>query len=190
MNDSLKKGLTAAIGVLFAALLGFFGFSMASNPESGLGSGQLTQLSYPAAIGTATSPVTLATTTYSNASSSVILAGGLPHLVLAGTYTPKSYGSVMYLKLERSIDNGTTFFPYDVISPGVSGTLVYNAGTSTTPGAPFVIPGEGIGTAASGTAIGFSFDLPAVADYIRVSAKEYSTSTRGTVNVQVILQSN
>lgn len=186
-NQMLKRTL-AILSLVAVAIVGVF--ALRSPTEMQLGSGgPFESINYPAAIGTASSPSTL-TTAYAGASSTVILARGLPNVTIAGSYTPRSHGSAAYLLLERSIDEGTTFKPYTVISPTANDIDVYTNGTSTTSGIPFLIPGTGIGGATSGTAITFSFDLTAPADYIRVSAKEFTTSTAGTLNVQLQLSSN
>lgn len=146
----------------------------------------------PVVIGSATVPVTL-TSAYTGAgaaSSSRIAVDGYPNLVLAGTYTPNTYGAKVFILLTRSIDGGVTYLPYETISPQSDGTLINTNGTGTTNGSPFVIPGNALGTTASGTAIGFSFDLTAVADFVKVSAKEVTTSTAGTLNVQIKGASN
>lgn len=143
------------------------------------------------AIGSSSSPSTLSsTTTYSNTSSSALMVKGMPNIAFAVQYTPKSYGSSVYILLERSIDNGATFFPYGTLTTESADTLVNSSGTRSTAGTPFVIPGNDVGTATSGTTIKISWDLSLVADYIRLSAKESTTSTFGTLSTQVKMLSN
>lgn len=151
--------------------------------------GPLEMIPYPTAIGSVASPSTLATTTYNNVSSTLINVGGLPNFAFNVGYTPKSYGSRLFVLIERSFD-GVNFYPYSTITPESNDVLVNTSGSSTTTGIPFVIPGNAIGTAASGTRITASFDLTVAASYIRVSAKESSTSTAGTANVEAYFTSN
>jgi hypothetical protein len=186
LTDKSKVIIAALVPVVLAACAFFL---RPSAPTGDLGHGGSLTNAWYNAIGTQSSPSTLSTS-YNGASSSQILATGVPHLAIAGTYTPKAYGSGLFLRLERSLDNGNTWMPYNVISPGATGVLVYTSGSSTTSGAPFIVPGEGQGVATSGTALGFSFDLPIVADRIRIAAKEQTTSTAGTLNLQVMLQTN
>lgn len=139
------------------------------------------------AFGTADSFATM-NQTYS--SSTALRALGLSNVVIAGNYIPKSYGSRLYLVLERSVDNGATYQNYGTLTPETGDVLVNTNGTSTTGGTPFVIPGNAIGSAASGTSIGFSYDLSIAADYIRIAAKEYSTSTSGTAHIILFASNN
>ena len=133
------------------------------------------------AFGSASSPATL---TQSYATSSAMRIQGLSNLVLAGTYTPKSHNSVLYLAIERSVDYGQTYYPYQTITPSTDRVSVWSNNFVTSSNAvPYVIPGSL--SAASGTAITFSFDATVAGDYVRVAAKEYTTSTAGTFNVQL-----
>lgn len=110
---------------------------------------------------------------------------GLSNVVIGGTWTPRSYGSVLYLQIERSLDNGVTYVPYDTITPSTDRISVYNNGFVTSSvGIPFQVPGAG--TSASGTTQTFSFDTTLAADYIRVGVKENTTSTAGTAYVQLL----
>lgn len=133
------------------------------------------------AFGTASAPATL---TQIYATSSAMRIQGLSNLVLAGTYLPKSHNSVLYLALERSVDYGQTYYSYQTLTPSTDRVSVWSNNFVTSSNAvPYVIPGSLI--AASGTAITFSFDATAAGDYVRVAAKEYTTSTAGTFNVQL-----
>jgi hypothetical protein len=190
----MKRILIVAGAVILAVIVAVFAIrTIRSLRTAVLGSGgPMTVNDYPTAIGTVAVPLTL-TSSYTaggSASSTALLNEGLPNTVISGTYTPKSYGSVLYLLVSRSVDGGSTYKPYSVLSPEAGDVLVYTNGTSTTTGIPFVIPGTGIGTAASGTAITFSYDLTMAGDYLKVAAKEYTTSTYGTANVQVQVSSN
>lgn len=184
-----SKRFLAAVGAVLLFLGGLvsrYAPPVDQNADLGHG-GAFESVNYVAAIGTSASPATL-TTAYSGASSTPMTAMGLPNMTIAGTYTPRSYGSKALLLLERSIDNGATYQPYTVLEPRSTDVLVYTSGSSTTSGIPFIIPGTGGST--SGTAIGFSFDLSVVADFIRLSAKEMTTSTAGTISVRSVLTSN
>lgn len=182
------------IGVVLAALVSVIAVLPDRNKDAILGGVGFNYESvhYPSAIGSASSPVTLKGT-FSGAgaaSSSQIAIDGFPNVTIAGTYTPKSHGSFMYLQVQRSIDNGTTFVPYMTITPETSDVLVNYNGTSSIAGSPFVIPGNASGTTASGTAITWSFDLTLLADYIKIFAKEVTTSTFGTLNAQIMAGTN
>lgn len=190
MNQKITLYISIALGAALLVLVGAnAGWFFRSSPDvAALGSGgPFESDNYPNAIGSSASPSTL-TSSYNGTSSTVILAGGHPNVVLGGTYTPKSFGSKMYLRLERSIDNGVSFLPYGVLSYGATSTAVYMNGASSTNGVPYIIP-SGFDSA-SGTQYTFSFDLTLSADYIRLSAKEDTTSTAGTVNVKALLTSN
>lgn len=194
MNKNLKA-LLACVGILF--FIGLCALTLKGPDKTGeetvLGHGGPLEMIPVLAIGSEASPVTVATTTFSNASSSIITAGGLPNLAFVIGYTPASYGSRLALLLERSFD-GTNFYPYATITPE-SGDVLINSSGTTTGGVtftspPFLIPGNALGTAVSGTRITTSFDLTLAAGWIRLSAREVSTSTRGTTNIGVYLTSN
>jgi len=177
----LVAGILVIVGVIFAVGIA----SRNDNDPQQFGSGgPFESVGYSAAIGSATAPATL-TAAYTGASTTPMISRGLPNVVLAGRYTPASYGSTMSLRVERSIDNGVTYQPYSVLSYGTTSTQVYSDPTN---GIPYVVGTPG--TSASGTAIGFSFDLTLAADYIRVSALESTTSTAGVVYLQTQLSSN
>lgn len=189
MNEQQKR--IALIGGLLAVLI--LGVVLLRWPRSGDGSelghgGPFESINYVDAIGSAASPATI-TSQYGNTTSTEMNSVGLPNVVFGGSYTPKSYGSQLFLLLERSLDGGTTYKPYAVLGPTTTSTIVYVDGASSTAGIPFIIP-TGTGIATSGTAINFTFDLTLVADRIRIRAKESTTSTRGTLNLQAILSSN
>lgn len=145
-----------------------------------------TQSARYALFGTLASPSTLTTsfTAAGSVSSTPRLVKNMPNIVVAGTYTPYSHGSVLQILVERSIDDGSTFEPYNLLEAESGAILVH---TSSTTGMPFIIPGDGMAT--SGTAQEFSFDLTLAADYIRISAREITTSTAGTVFAKLYFQS-
>jgi len=161
-----------------------------NQPVLGLG-GYFEGLNYNA-IGTATVPVTLTNsyTAAGSASSTQMGSLGLPNISVSGEYTPKSYGSVAYILVERSIDGGVSYQPYQTITPEVADVLLNTNGSSTTNGSPFIVPGNALFTSASGTAIGFSFDVSLVADYVKIFVKESTTSTAGVFYAQVKATSN
>lgn len=174
------------IAVLVVA--GVVGYKLLSRPA--FGAIVPTQSTRYNALGSAASPVTLNTTFNSN-SSTMMLSRSLSHVAFAGTYTPKTTNAVMYLKLERSLDSGVTFYPYSELQVTPTQVLVYSDSfaTSTSSAAPFLIPGDG--TSTSGTDIGFSWDMEIAADFLRVSlAENNGTSTPGTANLQIRLQSD
>lgn len=137
-------------------------------------------------LGTSASPITLtsAYTGAGSASTTARLMKSMPNVVVSGTYTPKSHGSVLQVLVERSIDDGVTYQPYNLLELNSNEVLVHTSGTT---GIPFRIPGSG--TAASGTAMNFSFDLTMAGDYVKISAKETTTSTAGTFYGHLLFQS-
>lgn len=138
-------------------------------------------------FGTPTSPTTL---TNSYVSSTGMRSLGLSNIVIAGNYLSKSDQSRLFIELERSVDNGATYQAYDTITPQADSVLVNTSGTSTSNGSPFIVPGNAQGSHASGTNVGFSFDLSVAADYVRVAAKESATSTSGTVYMTLFAGNN
>jgi len=123
-------------------------------------------------------------------SSSRIAIDGYPNVVLSGTYTPASYGSIAYILIQRSVDGGATYKPYVTITPEQADVLINTSGSSTSNGTPFLVPGNGLFTSASGTNINFSLDLTMVADFIKVQVKENTTSTAGTMSMQLMAGTN
>jgi len=155
----------------------------------GVGNNTIQHASYNL-VGTPTAPSTL-TALFDSTSTTGRLARGLNNIVLAGKYTPKTTNANMYIKLERSLDGGTTYVPYSLLQETTTEILVFadDFATSTSVSAPFTIPGDK--TSTSGTEIGFSFDMTIAADYLRVSlAEQNGTSTPGTANLQMLLNSN
>lgn len=189
-NAQRLLSIFAPIVAVLVIIAGIFAWNVQNKTteQTSLGhGGTFSSINY-AAIGTPASPRTL-TNSYNGASSTVLLTNGMPNIVIGGKYTPKSYGSNAYILLERSLDGGSTFVPYQTLTAESSDVLVNTSGTSTT-GTPFIVPGNNLYGSTSGTPIFFSFDVSLVADYIRISARETSTSTLGTIYVQSISQSN
>ena len=151
-------------------------------------------------IGTSAAPLTL-TNAFADAdsvSSTSVDAKGMNTVVVAGTWLPKSAGSRLYLKFQQSPD-GTNFFDrsletnipnYGTAGTGgstvASSTLVVVGATSTS-GIPYVI---GDWTTTSGTALSFSFPVKEFVggmDAIKVFAQEMTSTTHGTLHMQVNL---
>ena len=187
MND-LHKRLIGIGGAILLAVLAVLG-GASKVEETVLGAGDAFQSLSFNLVGTTSTPSTI-TNLYAGTSSTKVNVRGYPNVSLVGSYTPKSYGSAIYILVERSIDNGASFQPYSVLVPGTTQIPVYAAGASSTSGIPFLVPGAGTGSAVSGTAIGFSFDLSLAADRMRVSVKESTTSTYGTLSLEGLASSN
>lgn len=122
--------------------------------------------------------------------SSTLVTRLKPNMAIGGTYLPRAHGSYLQLRLERSLDNGVTYQPYTNLEATNSETLIH---TSSTDGTFFTFPGAI--TAASNTTYSFSFDLTMIADYVRFSAREVTTSTltgaaSGTITAVLNLQSD
>ena len=139
------------------------------------------------AIGSAASG-TILTQVY--VSSTRVKVLGLDKVVVAGSYLPRSFAPKLFLVVERSVDNGQTYYPYTVTSEGISTVGVnVNGFTTSSLGIPFQIPAiNSTASSTSGTPMLFSFqlDYPFTADYMRVAVKEQTTSTGGLVNVQIM----
>lgn len=150
----------------------------------------VTRRDYQVLIGTSTSSPATLNTSYTgagSASSTAIRVSGLPNYSLALAYTPKSYGSLAYILVERATDpDCRTYYPFTNLNPSNTKTDIYNVGASSTMGIPFVL---GNGSYASGTVQYASFDFTGVANCIKVSAKEYTTSTAGTLYSDVLITS-
>lgn len=140
---------------------------------------------YIDAIGTATtSPATLSQS-YASNTSAVLRIPGLSNIVVQGRYMPAQGGSILYIQIERSVDNGQTYYPFDNVTPSTDRTSVYsNQFVTSSTAVPYQIPGSG--NSASGTAITFSFDATIAADFVRISAKESTTGTQGTLYAQLL----
>lgn len=138
------------------------------------------------AIGSAASGAVL---TQVYVSSTRVKTLGLDKVVVSGSYTPRSFAPKLFLVVERSTDNGQTYYPYTITSESSSQINVFpNGFTTSSLGIPFQIPGALSASSTSGTTMLFSFSLPYpfVADYMRVAVKEQTTSTGGLVNVQLM----
>src|SRR3990167_1746585 len=146
MNRNMTYPQKIKLGwIVVVAVIAIIGYKLLEKPA--FGAIVPTQSTRYNAIGSASSPVTLNTTFNSN-SSTMMLSRSLSHVVFAGTYTPKTTNAVMYLRLERSLDSGTTFYPYSELQVTPTQILVYSDSfaTSTSSAAPFLIPGDGTST--------------------------------------------
>lgn len=173
----MKKSYYIILGVAIIipiALLGLFS-------RTKFGSGLVAPDRISVAIGSSASPQTL---TNSFSTSSVMRMNGTNNVAIGFDYLPKSYGSSLYIAVERSLDNGSTYVPYLTINPSTDRTYVYTSGATGTLGIPFSI---GDGTSASGTSIKGSFDFDMTADYVRFAVKESTTSTAGTLYANMLL---
>ena len=178
-----------ALGLSILAIV-IFGLSQAK-----FGGGLTSPDRVSATIGTSASPVTLNNnfTGAGSASSSALKMNGNSDVAIGFSYTPKSWGSKIYIRVDRSFDNGTSYVPYSVIDQNTTSTQVINVNTTgatgTASGVPFVIPPYGVST--SGTAITGSFTLPdLVGDYVKVYVKESTTSTYGTLYLNLFGSNN
>ena len=190
MERSIRNKIFLVGFISVSVLLGLFGLERL-RPQQEFGAIVPTQ----AARYTLFTTSTLSTSYTGGASVSTTgrLSKSLVNMVLAGFYQSNTTGARALLLVERSIDDGLTYQPYQTITPETADVLINTSGTGTSIGSPFVVPGTGAST--SGTVIGFSADLTLAADYIRVSAKEVSSSTGstvttpGTLTAKVLFQS-
>ena len=189
-----RRIITFCVGAAVILFIGWFLFARNTVKQAtdSFGGGMNFERTAALAIGSSTASSTLtASLGGGSASSSPILTKGFPNMVIAGSYLPQSYGSKMFIYILRSLDNGTTYKPYDVIESSADDVLVHvssTAGSVTGYGTPFSIPG--VGASASGTSISFSYDLTLAADYVRILVSEVTTSTAGQAHVQLLLNTN
>jgi hypothetical protein len=111
---------------------------------------------------------------------------GLSNLVIAGSYVPLASGSILYIEIERSIDYGVTWMPYNAVTVGATKADIWTSGLAgSSTGLPYVVPGGSTTLSANATTT-FSFDTTLAADYVRLKIKETTSSTAGKVNIQVL----
>lgn len=122
------------------------------------------------------------------------LAKSFGNVAFSGVYQSNTTGAKAMILLERSLDDGVTYQPYQTMTPETADVLINTSGSGTSSGSPFIIPGTG--ASASGTnPIPFSWDLSLAADYVRVSVKEVSSSTGsvlvtpGTITLRTLFTS-
>ena len=183
-------GITCAVFVI--------GLLIHFNPGS-FGSTSLNQRRNLKEIGTASAPLNL-TSNFADAaavSSTAVNTKGLNTLVVGGTYLTKNQISSLTMRLQASLDDGTTYYDYAVLQQNpsygsvsfpeagtASSTLIISGATSTA-GVPFSIGGQ-INT--SGTTFSFlTPPIPIAADFIKVTFQESTTGTHGKLHSQVFL---
>ena len=137
------------------------------------------------AIGTATTATT--TNSVYDGNTRTLVSGGLENVHLDVQYTPASQDSVLFILLEGSNDDGTTFFPMGTKSVGTTDIKFYSEGASSTVGIPIIFPGDE--TSVSGTLLTTMMDFDMVADHVRIRVRENTTSTQGTAYIRVTLTS-
>jgi hypothetical protein len=121
-------------------------------------------------------------------SSSAMIIRGMAKYAMNVAYTPKSFGSSLLLLVERSNDHDcTTYYPLSNAIETTDRTNIYNTGVTSTMGTPFVMGGNS-GVYASGTTQYASFDFDGIGGCMKVSAKEVTTSTAGTVYADLLMQ--
>jgi len=143
-------------------------------------------------LGTWAAPVTL-DDAYGENTGSALFSRYMTKLHIAGQYTPAETNSQLLLLIEFSNDPfyGASGLPTNWVpmSVQVAGTteidLYTDSGYTSTAGIPIVVPGDKTSTAA--TAINWAWDGDINANWVRVSAKEVTSDTFGTTNVEVTL---
>lgn len=179
MTNFQKKiawGTVIASCILFGLVMYFW-----PRDQQSLGHGGPLETADTFLIGTVSSGTTLSTS-YGTVSSTRVYIGSQPNVAFFVGYKPRTFGSNLYLLLERSPDSGVSWYPYNVIQPTATSTLVFSQGASSTAGIPFVYPGSGQLTA--NVTSTFSFDVTLAAGLFRISAKEDTTSTAGILYLQ------
>lgn len=139
-------------------------------------------------VGSASSAATL-TDDYTD-NTKTVLSKYLPNINLSGKYTPKAGQTdrVMYIQIEASNDNGTTFYQLATKLEGTDNIKIYVLDSALATGSnqiPITIPGELVST--GGNSYEFSFDFTLQADYIKFSVKEDGQDNFGTANLRVSL---
>lgn len=181
--EAKKSAMRVMLIILFVVLVVFLFIYKNNNNEDQLLSGQTYERVSYDAIGTASSPTT--TNSVYGGNTKTIVSGGLENLHLDIRYTPASHNSVLYVLIEGSNDNGTTYFPMGSKSVGTTDVKLYSEGVSSTVGIPITFPGDS--TTASGTLYSSMIDFDLVADHVKISAKESTTSTKGTAYIRATL---
>lgn len=182
-----KSKILVAVGAVVVALVLFAAFS---NQKT---FGALTPTQTVRYSLVSSSTLSNAYTGAGSVSTTARLAKSLSNVAIGGVYVPRTTGSKMLILIERSIDDGVTYQPYQTITPESADILINTSGSSSSIGSPFIVPGNGVST--SGTSIGFSADFTLAADYLRFSAKEVSSSsgsvlvTPGTVTLKTLFTS-
>lgn len=176
------KLLKQILIIIVVASLSVGGYVLLKNRNQKIIGDTFERVSYDV-IGTASTPTT--TNSLYAGNTKTLLSGGLENLHLDLKYTPASQDSVLYVLVEGSNDGGTTYFPLGNKSIGTTDIKLYAEGTSSTIGMPIVFPGDS--TSVSGTALLAGVDFDMVADHVKISAKESTTSTKGTAYIRATL---
>lgn len=144
-------------------------------------------LSYDS-IGTASSPATLTAAFSGNRQTH--LSKFMHELHIDFQYTPKTgqTNRLLYILVEASNDNGTTWFPLSLRSNQTTESLVYTDDPAGANGIPFTIPGDKTSTGGT-TLAGFLDVNDFTAEKVRVSAKESGSANFGTVYIRTTLMS-
>ncbi len=183
MNKRIVAAIVGGIGLI---LVGFFSLK-ALNPKL-QGSSITGRASYPV-IGSETSGVITSTTLTSvySGNTKTLVSTYLGTLNLQVRYQPKSAGAQIYIYVEGSNDDGVTYFPIGITDTltNTSTIALYGNGASSTLGIPIVFPA--VTTSASGSLYAASLNLPFVADHLRISAREETTSTAGFAFVRATM---
>lgn len=139
------------------------------------------------AIGTATTAATL-TAAYTG-NTKTLLSKYLENLHLDIKYTPKAGQTdrYLYLLIEVSNDDGTTFFPVANKSASTQQTKLYNEDADGNMGIPLLVPGDL--TSTGGTAQTAFADYDIVGDFVKISVKESGSANFGTIYVRTSLSS-
>lgn len=184
----MKKILQNTLGALAIAVVLMGGYFLATvKPSKEVGSAYSTKASYNL-VGTSTSsPASIiATSTYGNAK--VMRTNYLPNTQFDVAYTPAWDDEYLSMLVEVSNDGCTTYFPLGVKNVGTTEIDVFTEDSSGNVGIPFIIPGDK--TSVSTTQYLASFQLDALAECIRVSVKDNSVTSTGSVYIRGTVSSN
>ena len=189
INKKIVVGVAVLVGLSILAFLFFSKKDVPPESETSLGGQSYERVSYDA-IGIATTAATV-TSVYS-ANTKTLLSSGFQNLHFDIKYLPKSWDSSVFILVEGSNDDGTTYFPVTIASStdliNLTSIGLNPEGVTSTAGIPLVFPSDG--TSVSGTTYYMMYDMPIIADHIKVSVKESTTSTKGTVYIRTTLTNN
>ena len=145
-----------------------------------------TNVSYNA-IGNSTTAATL-TATYSD-NSRVLLSKYLENLHLDIQYTPLTgqTNRFVYITVEATNDEGTTYYQVSNKVVATTETDAYTEDTDGNAGSPIIVPGDK--TSAGGTVYYGTVDMDVMADHVRIRAKESGAANFGTLFCRASLSS-
>lgn len=187
----MKKNLSI---VLVSVLLGLFlivTVPIVYRKVTSLGSGYGPTKTYYDVIGTTDSSTTTVTavnlsTTYASTTGQ-FLATNMETVSLNLTYTVASTSNLLYMLVEVSNDNGSTFYPLSKLTEFATSTGAFIEAADGSIGLPFVFPGDSsVSTTLTYKAAITLTDV--VADYVKISAKS-ANSTTSTLKVRAITTS-